>query len=1020
MSGAIGKSERETQDRVIALFKERLDYTYIGDFQKREGNSNIEDALLIKNLRARGFADGVIHRSVTQLKDAANNPQQDLYERNMAVYKLLRYSAKVRPSASEPHLNVNFIDWDNPLANDFAIAEEVTLDKSDSHTRRPDLVLYINGIALGVVELKNSRVSLGEGIRQLCSNQQPEFNAWFFSTVQLCFAGNDSEGLKYGTTGTPEKYYLRWKEDEADNAGYKLDKYLLKLCDKHRIIELLRDFILFDAGVKKVPRHNQYFGIKAAQDYVKRDDGGIIWHTQGSGKSITMILLARWILANDPEARVAVMTDRTKLDKQISDGFADAGETIHRAHSGRDLLTQLQKPAPRLLSSLVHKFGRRDVDDLDRFLEGLKNQPFPVHGKLFVFVDECHRTQSGKLHKIMKAMLPEAIFVGFTGTPLLKTDKKTSLEVFGKNIHTYKHDEAVEDKVVLDLVYEARDIDQRISDHGDIDAWFETKTKPLNDWQKNELKKRWATLREVLSSESRQTRIVKDIVFDFGMKARLSEGRGNAMLVASSIYEACRYYAMFQEGATGLRGKSAIVTSYDPIAGDISKEDIGANTQTEKEFVYQTYVDLLADVTASPGKSKTEIYEDIVTEKFVKHPAQMKLLIVVDKLLTGFDAPPCSVLYIDKSMQDHGLFQAICRTNRLDGEDKPFGHIVDYKSLFKKVEKAIAVYTAELAKDDDGGSQDIAMKSRLDHGRDKLDEAREAWALLCEPVEPPKGDLEFQHYFCGNTEIREEVAERAPLRIALYKTVASYFRSYANLSDDLENAEYSSADIKAMKAEIEEAVKLRDLIKNASGETLDLKPYEADMRFLIDSFIEAEKPRKISEFENIPLVDLIVKTGIANAIAEKFGQGSSRQSIAEAIESNIRSTLIREHLDDPSFYERMSSLLDEVIAFRRERAEEYEEYLKRIAELAEKMSKPDEGFPEGISSKGQRKLYEKLGKDAELTREVDRVLREDVPEGFKGYGPKEEMVKAKLFEVIGNVEEVQELFEHIKAEDEYG
>ena len=223
-----------------------------------------------------------------------------------------------------------------------------------------------------------------------------------------------------------------------------------------------------------------------------------------------------------------------------------------------------------------------------------------------------------------------------------------------------------------------------------------------------------------------------------------------------------------------------------------------------------------------------------------------------------------------------------------------------------------------------------------------------------------------------------------------------------------------------MKAEIEEAVKLRDLIKNASGETLDLKPYEADMRFLIDSFIEAEKPRKISEFENIPLVDLIVKTGIADAIAEKFGQGGSRQSIAEAIESNIRSTLIREHLDDPSFYERMSSLLDEVIAFRRERAEEYEEYLKRIADLAEKMSKPDEGFPEGISSKGQRKLYEKLGKDAELTREIDRVLREDVPEGFKGYGPKEEMVKAKLFEVIGDVEEVQELFEHIKAEDEYG
>ena len=1020
MSGAIGKFERATQDRILALFADTLGYRYLGDWQKRDDNTNIEQGLLHDCLRKRGYADAVAHSAIRQLKDIANSPQLTPYKRNIEVYRLLRYSAKVRPSASEPHINVDFIDWDNPLANDFAIAEEVTLDKSDSHTRRPDLVLYVNGIAVAVIELKNSRIGLGEGIRQLISNQTPEFNAWFFSTVQLCFAGNDTEGLRYGTTGTPQPYYLNWKEDVADTSGYVLDKYLRKLCDKQRLIELMRDFVLFDAGMKKVPRHNQYFGIKAAQARVKQDEGGIIWHTQGSGKSITMILLARWILENDPDARVTIITDRTKLDKQITDGFADAGESIYRAKSGRDLLHQLGQPSPRLISSLVHKFGRRNVDDMEEFLKGLSREPVPVFGKLFVFVDECHRTQSGKLHRLMKATLPKAVFIGFTGTPLLSSDKKTSLEVFGTNIHTYKHDEAVDDDVVLDLVYEARDIDQDIHDHEDIDEWFELKTKGLNQWQTNELKSRWATLKEVLSSKSRQGRIVRDIVMDFSRTARLSDSRGNAMLVASSIFEACRYYKLFQDGATGLRGKCAIVTSYDPKAGDISKEDIGVNTETEKEFVYTTYTDLLSDVVATPGRTKTETYEDQVTHSFVKHPAQMRLLIVVDKLLTGFDAPPCSVLYIDKSMKDHGLFQAICRTNRLDGEDKAFGKIVDYKGLFKNVEKAIAVYTADLAKDQDGKSQDIAMMNRLEFGKEKLDSAREVYALLCEPVEPPKGEIEFMRYFCGNTEVATDLMDRAPLRVALYRAVSAYLRMYANLSDDFDGAGYSDQEVLEMKREVEDAVRTRDTIRAAAEEYLDLKPYEADMRYLIDSFIEADRPRVVSKFQNTPLVDLIVKTGIAEAIAEKFDKTSSREAVAEKIENNIRSTLIREHMNDASFFAKMSAMLDEVIKFRRERAGDYQAYLKKVADLAQAISRPSAGLPQGIETPGQRMLYTELKEDTDKAIEIDRILREDVPDGFKGFAPKERKVKEKLYEVIGDVEEVQALFEHIKGQDEYG
>ncbi len=347
------------------------------------------------------------------------------------------------------------------------------------------------------------------------SNQQPEFNAWFFSTVQLIFAGNDSEGLQYGAIGTPEKYFLKWKEDEQDDSRYKLDKYLLRMCRKDRLIELMHDFVLFDGGVKKLPRAHQYFGVKAAQAHAREKKGGIIWHTQGSGKSIVMVLLAKWILENNPNARVAIVTDRDELDKQIERVFTGAGEAIYRTSSGRDLMSQLGQAKPRLLCSLVHKFGRKDVDDFDAFIKELEAQPSPTVGEVFVFVDECHRTQSGKLHRVMKAIMPNAVFIGFTGTPLLAKDRKTSLEVFGGYIHTYKFSEGVEDGVVLDLVYEARDIDQRLGSEDKIDAWFEAKTKGLNDWQKDELKTQWGTMQNVLSSRSRMDRVVNDIVFDF-------------------------------------------------------------------------------------------------------------------------------------------------------------------------------------------------------------------------------------------------------------------------------------------------------------------------------------------------------------------------------------------------------------------------------------------------------------------------------------------------------------------------
>jgi type I restriction enzyme R subunit len=1037
----IGKTERATQNRVIALFRDELGYRFLGDRSDRANNSNIEDDLLSAHLIHAGYSTPQISRAIHLLRVEAENPHRSLYENNKAVYSMLRYGVPVKIEAGKVTETVKLIDWKHPDANDFVIAEEVTL--RGNLERRPDLVLYTNGIAVGVIELKNSHVSIGEGIRQLRSNQERDFNEWFFTTVQVVFAGNDTEGLKYGTILTPEKMFLRWKEDEADDTLYKLDKYLLKMCRKDRLIELMHDFVLFDGGIKKLPRVHQYFGIKEAQQRIFKYLGGIIWHTQGSGKSIVMVLLAKWILENLPKARVLILTDRDELDKQIEGVFTDAGESICRTSSGKDLMAQLGQATPRLLCSLVHKFGRKGIDDFDAFISELKAQPTHAVGELFIFVDECHRTQSGKLHKTMKALLPGAVFIGFTGTPLLKEDKQTSHEVFGDYIHTYKFGEAVMDEVVLDLVYEARDIEQLLGSQDKIDQWFETKTKGLNDWQKAALREQWGTMQKVLSSKSRMDRVIMDIIHDFATKPRLISQRGNAILVASSIYEAAKYYDLFQNSP--LKGKCAVITSYNPNAQDVTKEETGAGTQTEKQFLYHTYTDLLKNVIPLPGKSLTETYEDNAKSLFITQPATMRLLIVVDKLLTGFDAPSCSYLYIDKSMQDHGLFQAICRTNRLDGDDKPFGCIVDYKDLFKKLinEKgtgALQVYSTELDHSDGGASPDVLMQDRLKVGRDRLDHALEQCAMLCEPVPPPQAELEFIRYFCGNTEIPGDLKDREPQRVALYKATAALVRAYANIADDMPQAGYKDSDIARIKETVARIVRIRDNVRMASGETIDLKAYEADMRYLIDTYIEAKEPRKVSVFDNIGLFEVIVQSGMADAIAQMpDGIRTSKDAVAETIANNVRRKIIKEHLNDPAFYDKMSALLMEILNDLKAKRISYEQFLKSVAEQViipvQKGSAGD--TPPELDTPAKRALYSNLTLPTDSSHQlkisehspnprlarviaIDSTVRFSRQDNWRGNPAKENLIKQALYHVLDfDDAELERIFPIIVAQSEY-
>lgn len=1017
----VGKPERATQDRIVKLFKDELGYIYLGDWTERENNNNIESEMLTAYLAKNNYSSEQISRALDLLGRESRNFNRSLYANNLAVYSLLRYGVQVQTEASHPFETIKLINWEKPEANDFSIAKEVTLQ--GNYERRPDFVLYINGIAIGVIELKNSRVSVSDGIRQLISNQRPEFNERFFSTVQFVFAGNDTEGLKYGTIGTKEKYFLTWKEDEKDNKRFKLDKYLMKICNKERLVELIHDFVVFDDGVKKLPRVHQYFGVKKAQDRVKNKKGGIIWNTQGSGKSITMVLLAKWILENNSNARVAIITDRDELDRQIEGVFKNVGEEINRTKSGRDLMNQLGQATPRLLCSLVHKFGRRNVDDFDQYIKDLASQPTQTVGEIYVFVDECHRTQSGKLHKMMKTLLPNAVFIGFTGTPLLKQDKATSLEVFGSYIHTYKFSEAVEDQVVLDLIYEARDIDQDLTSEEKIDAWFEVKTKALNDWQRDELKKKWGTMKSVLSSRSRMEKVVADIIFDFGVKPRLNNDRGTAILVATSVFEACKYYNLFQK--TEFKNQVGIITSYNPQTKDVTLEDTGANNETDKEFIYNTYQDLLNNTEAGSARSKTEVYEEKVKSQFINEPANMKLLIVVNKLLTGFDAPSCTYLYIDKSMRNHGLFQAICRTNRLDGDDKDFGYIVDYMDLFKKLvnEKgtgALQVYSSELDHAAEGPDPDVLMQTRLKKGKEKLDAAIEAIELICEPIKG-KDELECIHHFCGNTEISTDLQEREPQRAALYKSTATVARTYANIKSEMNLAGYSENRAAAIKNQVQYYVKLRDTIKNASGETLDLKAYEADMRHLIDTYIRASEPTTVSPFGDMPLLDLIVKSGIGEAINTKLSSLKNNDTaVAETIENNVRKKIVTERASNPELYDRMSQILDEIITNRKSKALEYQAYLRQIVDLVKKVQAGHEdNLPDELDTPGKKTLYDNLGKNLELALKVHNTVKQKAPDGFRGVPVKEKVVKGAIFKILNDIDEVERIFTIIFTQEEY-
>lgn len=1036
MDSHIGEPERPVQNRLLALFKEKLKYEYLGNYEYRTCNRNIERKLLFDYLMStKKWSGDEAKRAITKLEKEAYCTPQNMQEKNEKVYSLLRYGVNVSPDVGTKKITVNLIDWEHPDKNQFYIAEEVTINSStpDSFTKRPDLVIYVNGIALAVMELKRSKVSVHDGIRQTIGNQQENFIRPFFSTVQLLFAGNDSQGLYYGVIDTPEKFWLRWKEPDASIPN-ELDRSVTQWFNKERLLEMIHDFLVFDAGVKKVCRPNQYFAVKAVQPRCEKKEGGVIWEAQGSGKSLIMVWLAEWIHENIDNSRVVIITDREELDEQISDGFKDTGETIARAKSGAGLIGMLNEEAPWLLCTLIHKFGKKNVEGkgdmagvkseipLEKYLEEIVAQlpqGFKAKGNIFVFIDECHRTQGGYLHEAMKTIMgKDVMMIGFTGTPLLHTQKKDTWQTFGPLIHAYRFNEAVEDGVILDLRYESRKVDQFLGNKDKIDAWFEKKTKGLNKVAAARLKGRWATMQNIFSSRQRIDAVVGDICLDMDTTPMLVNRRGNAILVADSIYQACRYWDAFQK--TALKGHCAVITSFEAKADDINMASSGEN-ESEDEYKYRIYKEM------TDGHKSVSAFEAYAKKEFIDHPKNMRLLIVVDKLLTGFDAPSACVLYIDKHMENHNLFQAICRVNRVDGDDKEYGYIVDYQNLFECISGAIGDYTSDGAALSGYDKEDIEgyIKEKNKACRKDLEEAKEQVEALLALVHPQTREGFFRYFVYDDNapeeEMDKQLDDNAEKRSKLYKYVRRYLNCYANLANSLENMGYSEAERK----EYAECAKKYDALKREielrSNDHIDMRRYEPDMRQVLDLYVKAEDSEVIAKLDDTSFLDIVAAQNeeqlndLPDELKDEYGRAS-----AETVEANLREVIRKDSPFNPAYYGKLSIILQELIDKRKKEMLDYEEYMKELIELVKKArGKSANSYPESIKTPGMRALYDNLGQNEYLAIRAHEVIKENALVGFRDNRLKQRKLIKALVKLLGD-EMAQKIYDIIKLHDEYG
>ena len=794
--------------------------------------------------------------------------------------------------------NLRYIDWDNPQNNVFHVTEEFAVDSQDrQHNARPDIVLFINGIPFAVIECKAPHIPVEEAVGQMIRNQQAAYIPHLFKFAQLVVATNKN-AVKYATAGTPKKFWSVWKEQDdewlqtrlkaliPDRMPTEQDRNIVSLFSRERVFELIRYFVLFDANVKKVCRYQQFFAVREIMKTIAESDehgnrqSGVIWHTQGSGKSLTMVMLAKYILMElkDCHPRVVIVTDRKELDAQIAATFAHTRLTPARATSGRHLVELVNSARADVITSIINKFNtveRQEVKNPSR--------------DIFVLVDESHRSNYGLMATRMRSVFPNACYIGFTGTPLMKSEKNTMAR-FGRLIHKYTIRDGVEDGAIVPLIYEGRFVEQKV-DEENIDLWFKQTTRRLTEAQREDLRRKWSSIRRLTSTDARIKRIALDISEHFieGYK----DTGFKAMLATNYKRDAIRYLECFEQFGDL---NCAVVISPPDMREGVDDVDEGADDLVVSFWnkMMQQYGD-------------ADRYEEAIKNRFCD--GEIDILIVCSKLLTGFDAPLCQVLYIDKELKEHGLLQAIARTNRLH-EGKDYGLIVDYRGLIEKLDTAMDMYSGAGLENFDGGD----LKGVVVDVMAAVGNLRSAYTQLVELFAPVGSisDAEAVEAFLADDKMRQDFYTLLCAFGRALHLVLNAEQAYNALSKE-ERQKYQDTFIFFSK--VRRSVKLQycDAIDNAE--------YEPLMQNLLDTHLSVAGLKKITS-----PIDILNKDDFEKEL-EELG---SLRSKADAIASRMTRSISEKRDENPAYYDSFSKRIRDALALYKEKVISEAEYLAKM------------------------------------------------------------------------------------------
>lgn len=922
-----------SQRPALALL-EAMGYTYISpaDCDKQRGSRYhvlLRDILRGQLRRLNRYAYASVENefsaaNIERAMEDLDEPLTDgLVRTSEKIYDALLLGKSYPETVGDGKMlsfNLKYIDWDNPQNNVFHVTEEFAVDSQDrQHNARPDIVLFINGIPFAVIECKAPHIPVEEAVGQMIRNQQAAYIPQLFKFAQLVVATNKN-AVKYATAGTPKKFWSVWKEQDTDWLQARLgalvpdrmpteqDRNIVSLFSQERVFELIRCFILFDANVKKVCRYQQYFAVREIMKTISESDekgnrqSGVIWHTQGSGKSLTMVMLAKYILMElrNCHPRVVIVTDRKELDAQIAATFAHTRLTPARATSGRHLVELVNSARADVITSIINKFNtveRQEVKNPSR--------------DIFVLVDESHRSNYGLMATRMRSVFPNACYIGFTGTPLMKSEKNTMTR-FGKLIHKYTIRDGVEDGAIVPLIYEGRFVEQKV-DEENIDLWFKQTTRRLTETQREDLRKKWSSIRRLTSTDARIKRIALDISEHFieGYK----DTGFKAMLATNYKRDAIRYLQCFEQFGDL---SCAVVISPPDMREGVDDADEGADDLVVSFWnkMMQQYGD-------------ADRYEEAIKNRFCD--GEIDILIVCSKLLTGFDAPLCQVLYIDKELKEHGLLQAIARTNRLH-EGKDYGLIVDYRGLIEKLDTAMDMYSGAGLENFDGGD----LKGVVVDVMAAVGNLRSAYTQLVELFAPVGNirDAEAVEVFLADDKMRQDFYTLLCAFGRALNLVLNAEQAYNVLSKE-ERQKYQDTFIFFSK--VRRSVKLQycDAIDNAE--------YEPLMQNLLDTHLSVAGLKKITS-----PIDILNKDDFEKEL-EELG---SLRSKADAIASRMTRSISEKRDENPAYYDSFSKRIRDALALYREKVISEAEYLAKMRTIMEDYhaGKSTVSYPERIKT----------------------------------------------------------------------